>query len=510
MRLAILSDIHSNLQAWDAVYLDLRSSRVDRIICLGDVVGYGPNPAEVLQKVHAHADSIVLGNHDAVVCGKLDAELFNDTARHLIEWTMSALGANAIDFLRSLPLSLNDDLFRCAHAGFVNPGAFDYVIEPADALACWQAVPNQLLFMGHTHQPALFLLGQSGTPHLVEPQDFEIEPGKRYLVNVGSAGQPRDGDARASYCILDTSLNAVYWRRVPFDLDAYRQAVERAGIPAEASYFLSHDPRRGRPPLRELLDFAPPTSVEKRARDVVEVQELNTLKRRVKTWRIFAAVTLLIAAATAACAGYASWRTATRALVLSPPELHPIVASELPPESSLLPPPDRATPAGEAVPGWIVALGDRRSQSVSIADDGDSGRVIRLASANDKDEIAFTSPPIRVKPGMAFYPDALFRKSPDFRGVVAMTASLDRSGKDGQNTSSQFYVKEPNQARPDGWVRARQRFEIPAGGRAIQFSIRGRFTGTVDIKDLTLTCRQTSEATASRPSNADGQRSPER
>lgn len=490
MRFAVLSDIHSNLQAWEAVYLDLRSSRVDRIICLGDVVGYGPNPAEVLQRVHAHVDHLVLGNHDAVVCGKLDDELFNSTARALIAWTKSALGANAIRFLRSIPLSLKSELFRCAHANFVNPAAFDYVMEPADALASWNAVPNQILFLGHTHQPALYLLGQSGTPHTVAPQDFAIEPGKRYLVNVGSVGQPRDGDARANYCIYDTDLNSVFWRRIPFDLDAYRAAVEKAGIPVEGSYFLSHDPRGERPPLRELLDFAPPTTPEKQARDVIEVQELDTLKRRVRKWRMLAGILSCVAAVTVAGTGYAAWRAATRTLVMAPASPGIITATDWPPEANLLPVLDRTVPPGQPIPDWTITLGDRRSQSIAIVDGPDGERTLRFVSSAEAEDLSLSSPEIRVRPGMVFYPDALFRKSPGFRGTVAIAASLTREGKEGRVTSPQFYVKEPNTVRPDGWIRARQRFEIPAGGVSIRFTIRGRFMGTADIKGLTMTCRQ--------------------
>lgn len=487
MRFAILSDIHSNLQAWEAVFLDIRSYGIERIICLGDVVGYGPNPSEVLQRVHAAADHLVLGNHDAVICGKLDADLFNPAARRMIDWTRNAVGSNAAKFLGSFPLSIDAGVFRCAHSGFANPAAFDYVIEPADALRSWRTVRNQLLFIGHTHIPALFVLGQSGTPHMIEPQDFQLEPGKRYIVNTGSVGQPRDGDARASYCIYDAAQSAVFWRRVPFDLDAYRRALEGAGIPAETCAFLHHDPRLGRPPLRELLDFAPPTTADKQVRNVVEVQEISTLKRRVRTWRLVSAAFLCIAIATLSAAGAAAWCRATRSLILPDPDARPIESTAIPANETLLHIPGVPVPAGSAIPGWTVSLGNKRRQQAAVIEEAGGEHVLRLVSTSMDDDISISSPAIAVKPAMAFYPDALFRKSADFTGTVALAASLIRQGKGGQETSGQFYVKEPNQVRPDGWIRARQRFDIPAGGMVIQYYIRGRFTGTVEVKDISLT-----------------------
>ena len=129
MRFAIVSDLHSNLQAWNAVLLDIRSQKLDRIICLGDVVGYGPDPAEVLRSVHANVNHLVLGNHDAVVCGKMDETLFNESARQIIDWTRGQLNREARRFLGSLPLSLDAGLFRCAHGDFSEPGAFNHATE---------------------------------------------------------------------------------------------------------------------------------------------------------------------------------------------------------------------------------------------------------------------------------------------------------------------------------------------------------------------------------------------
>ena len=231
MRIAIVSDIHANLQAWNAALLDIRSSGVDHILCLGDIVGYGPNPAEVLESVHANVDYLVLGNHDAAACGKIDARLFNANAQQIIQWTRGRLTRSALRFLETLPLCLEGEFFRCTHGDFSAPGMYQYIAAAEDARASWGAVTEPLLFVGHTHQPALFLLGTSGIPRSVEPQDFALEEDKRFLVNVGSVGQPRDGDPRAAYAVFDAWANEIALRRVPYDHLLTERKIVAGGLP---------------------------------------------------------------------------------------------------------------------------------------------------------------------------------------------------------------------------------------------------------------------------------------
>lgn len=489
MRYAIVSDLHANLQAWNAVFMDLRSHGAERIVCLGDLVGYGPNPAEVLQAAHQHVDYFVLGNHDAVLCGKLDAALFNDTARHLIQWTRSQLGHNAIRFLGTLPLTLAGKGFRCTHGGFDNPAAFPYLLSPQDALASWRRVDDPLLFIGHTHEPALYLLGDSGTPHAVTPQDFELEPGKRYLVNVGSVGSPRDGDARASYCLYDTDQHAVYWRRVPFDLDAFRKAVAAAGIPDTPHHFLHHDPRQNRRPLREMLSFSPPTTPDQTARDVIDVQSITRLRKHVQAWQTGFVLLLVLTLLSTAAGGAALWRHRARALVLTATGFEPLDASRMPPHQNLIPLPNETTTRGDPIPGWQVHLGNRHRQSARVLHLPDGPLAVEMASGDKDDLLDLTAPPIAVTPGMVFRPDALFRKSTPFAGSIALVVTLTRQVDGREERIEQFYVKEPNQMKTDGWQRAREKFSIPSGGTAIQLHLRGRFTGTVLIKELSLTNR---------------------
>ncbi|MCL1856669.1 MAG: metallophosphoesterase family protein [Kiritimatiellaeota bacterium] len=298
MRYAIVSDIHGNLQAWNAALTDSAAMRADRIVCLGDCVGYGPEPAAVLASLHRHVHAFVLGNHDAVVCGKMSADVFNDAAQRLIAWTQKQLGASARDFLGTLPLELVGDGFRCTHGSFDNPAAFDYVTDAEEARRSLDATTEPLLFVGHSHIPALFVVGESGTVHALPPQDFTVEPGKRYLVNVGSVGSPRDGGALASYLLYDTATQSLFFRRIPFDLDAFRETVLMHGLSPDAIPLLHHDPRKRLVPVREALDFTPAQTPEQEARHVIRSASVeDALRRRVALWKWIAGIVVAVAMA---------------------------------------------------------------------------------------------------------------------------------------------------------------------------------------------------------------------
>lgn len=488
MQYAIISDIHANLQAWNAVLLDIRSLKADRIICLGDIVGYGPNPAEVLKSVHANVDHLALGNHDAVICGKIDASLFNESAREIILWTRNQLNNHAIKFLQTLPLTLDGGSFRCAHGEFSEPAAFNYVIDPEDAMPSWEAIDEQLLFIGHTHQSAIFLLGRSGTPRVVDAQDFVLEPGKRFLVNVGSVGQPRDGETRACYCIFDSDNCSVCWRRIPFDLDAYRDALDKAGVSAKPSYFLRHDPRVGTPPIRELLNFSPATTPDKAVKDAIEVQELEVLQRSVIKWKALFCVILCLGLGLGAVIGSAWWHHHNRAIDIIGAAIAPVTALTVPYDRNILSTPKAPVVAGRPIPGWKVHLGDKKKQSVSVGFYEHDATFV-LSSKTMKDEIRLSSAPVRVRPGMKLCLEILARKGSAFAGNIAVVIPLTRKSASGEEIVDQFIVKEPNQPRQSGWLLAKKTFEIPANAVSIKFQIRGKFSGNVMIKDISLSRR---------------------
>ncbi len=237
MRYALVSDIHANLQAWTAVENDLARVKPDQVICLGDIIGYGPNPVEVLERVYQRCDHFVMGNHDAAICGQFDPSDFNEEAREVILWTRRQLNDQAVSVLNETPYLLLAERFSCSHAEFELPERFDYIFEPAEAASSFAATEAPILFVGHTHVPCTMRRNADGTTSHLKPAAFNVLPGCRYLVNVGSVGDPRDGTTRASYVIFDDQTGAVEFRAVPFNVEAYRQALAASGLPTKPYLF---------------------------------------------------------------------------------------------------------------------------------------------------------------------------------------------------------------------------------------------------------------------------------
>ena len=231
MRYAIFSDVHANRQAWEAVLADIAQQGVDTLVCLGDVVGYGPKPLEVLAGVRAVTANFVLGNHDAAACGRLDPSIFNDRARVVIEWTREQLDNDALQFLGQVPLQMNGPDVYFVHAEVVRPGEFGYVEGVSSAKANLEAMVESLGFIGHTHLPLAYSMSKrGGAVTQLPPKDFQLERGQRYLVNVGSVGEPRTTDVRASYVIYDDATQTVFFRRIAFDVEAYKRDLQQAGL----------------------------------------------------------------------------------------------------------------------------------------------------------------------------------------------------------------------------------------------------------------------------------------
>ncbi len=388
MRYAIISDLHANRQAFRAVLSDIESAGADQILCLGDIVGYGPSPAEVLALAYRHVHHFVLGNHDAVIARTLDAGCFNDGARASIEWTARQLDAKARRFFADLPLVLQGENFRCVHGEFADPPAFNYLIADVDALASWATAPKEkVLFCGHTHVPGLFVIGESGCPHQLPPQDFCLEAGKRYIVNTGSVGQPRDGGTRASWVLFDSVTGGVFFRKTPFDVDGYRADLAAAGLPAPAG-FLDVAEKRRLPPLREQLDFRPLRRAADAPKPEYRIERLEAALRRAhrsaRRWRLTGFLALLLVMLAAAVV---TW-TAPRALRPPPPPpsvtyaaLEPLAESVAAvAERNLLEAPDGAgaVSAANRLRRWSVTVANPKTQRVEIreesAGDGADGK----------------------------------------------------------------------------------------------------------------------------------------
>ncbi len=239
MRYAIVSDIHANRPAWQAVLDDIAREGVDTICCLGDIVGYGPRPRAVLDSVLEHCENVVMGNHDAVIAGALSSDTFNFAAREAIEWTRERLGPEWREVFARLPLTLYGDGMMLTHAEPSDPGKFRYITKPEQARAALKAAKREVVFFGHTHESGVFTCGKSGkTVNKLPAADLVLEQGRRYLINPGSVGDPRcRSDLRASYCLYDSKTREVRFRRVEFDVEAYRRDFEASGL-RHKPYFL--------------------------------------------------------------------------------------------------------------------------------------------------------------------------------------------------------------------------------------------------------------------------------
>lgn len=229
MHYAILSDVHGNLEALEAVLASARRRGVEQIVCLGDVVGYGPQPTECLQLLLKANSTIVAGNHDFAVADRIDIANFNVYAREATLWTRQQLGDDELRVLSELPLVAEFDGFTAVHGTLHTPELFDYVQTSYDAHLSMQEMQQPLCFIGHSHVPITFVQDETISYHL-EPTTT-VEPHTKTIVNVGSVGQPRDFDARACYAIYDGDRHRVERVRVPYDIDSVIAKIRRAGLP---------------------------------------------------------------------------------------------------------------------------------------------------------------------------------------------------------------------------------------------------------------------------------------
>ncbi|HEY0789693.1 MAG TPA: metallophosphoesterase family protein [Chthoniobacterales bacterium] len=232
MRFAIFGDIHANLEAFLTVLADAREQLCDRFICLGDVVGYNANPKECLELVRELNCSVVVrGNHDEYVSSSTPLAQFNPLAQAAIQWTREQLSPEAKRWLQALPLVQASDAITLVHATLDDPGGWGYVLNQLDAAASFTEQTTPLCFFGHTHLPRLYVHDHAVAGYTW--QEVRLEPAKQYFINVGSVGQPRDGDPRAAYAVYDRDQRSVQLRRLPYDFAATQAKILAAGLPSK-------------------------------------------------------------------------------------------------------------------------------------------------------------------------------------------------------------------------------------------------------------------------------------
>ena len=233
MRIAVLSDIHANLPALDAVLED--AGAVDAIWHLGDVVGYGPDPDGVVERLRAAGAIGVRGNHDAAACGGMEIDWFNPDARRAMEWTRTAIAPATLAWLQAQPERRTEDGNDLVHGSPREP-LWEYITSAGVARANLALLDARIGLHGHTHIPVAWV-DEGGRVEMVRPRPGSTLDlrGRHVLVNPGSVGQPRDGDPHASYAILDAGAGTVTWQRVAYDIAAVQGAMRAAGLPASLS-----------------------------------------------------------------------------------------------------------------------------------------------------------------------------------------------------------------------------------------------------------------------------------
>ncbi len=232
MRVGIISDIHSNIEALTEVVRALEKLGLDHVICLGDVVGYGASVNECCDLVRRTAEVTLLGNHDAAVAGRMDYSFYYDAARHALDWTASRIEPHHLAWLQSLPYTHRIGDIGFSHGSPVLAENYDYVFATEQAR---ELIPHfgdlaEVTFIGHSHLCKAFALHAAGDVNDVGAKRFGLRRGYKYIASVGSVGQPRDYDNRACFVVYDSEARTVEYHRVPYDIEASAQKIFDADL----------------------------------------------------------------------------------------------------------------------------------------------------------------------------------------------------------------------------------------------------------------------------------------
>ncbi|MFO7675755.1 MAG: metallophosphoesterase family protein [bacterium] len=231
MKLGIFSDVHANLEALSRVVETLRDRGATQFFCAGDIVGYGPDPAACIDVVRGLRATVVAGNHDWGAVGRHPAGAFNERARAALAWTIRQLGEAELACLDSLALVEKADPVHLVHASPAAPAGWEYIVSAGECEEAIDSFALPLCIIGHSHHP-FAVERRDGATRVLPVEGFTVRPGGRYLVNVGSVGQPRDGDPRACCALYDTARREFSLFRVAYDIPAVQARIRQAGLPA--------------------------------------------------------------------------------------------------------------------------------------------------------------------------------------------------------------------------------------------------------------------------------------
>jgi len=233
LKCAILSDIHGNLEAFKAVLDYLTKEDIGKMAFLGDIVGYGASPNECIDLLKGRADVAVAGNHDFGTVELTDTFSFNSVARTAIEWTRTRLSDTSSIFLSRLPLTSVLDGITFVHSTPYRPKDWDYLFLWSDVIRNFDFYKTQICFIGHSHTPAIFIKDNEGRIYSSKSLAIRLEERSRYIINVGSVGQPRDGIPDAAFGVLDTKEMIFTIKRVSYDIETAQKKIIKAGLPEQ-------------------------------------------------------------------------------------------------------------------------------------------------------------------------------------------------------------------------------------------------------------------------------------
>ncbi|MCM8799227.1 MAG: metallophosphatase family protein [Candidatus Omnitrophica bacterium] len=231
MRYGIFSDIHSNLEALEAVIKAYRRESIDIYLCVGDIVGYAADPSNCIQLVKKISSVVIAGNHDWAAVDLFPIDYFNPVAKRAIIWTKTKLSEEEKRYLGSLSLTYRNDNLSLVHGTLDSPQDFKYMDEVFDAEESFKILENNICFIGHSHISGVFVKDDQNKVYYYEPTHLKLSKNYQYIVNVGSVGQPRDGNPFACYSVFDTEKKEVWIKRVDYDIKSSYKKIIEAGLP---------------------------------------------------------------------------------------------------------------------------------------------------------------------------------------------------------------------------------------------------------------------------------------
>lgn len=231
MRYGFFSDVHANLEALKVVEADFKKEKLDKIFFLGDAVGYGPNPNECTSIINEIAEIRLMGNHDYAALGLIETNLFNPYAQKSMEWTKSVLNEKSLNTLSDFPIDHRFDGLYLVHSTPKEPQEWNYIFDLDEAEENFNFFNKQVCLIGHSHYPAIIKKYKDKHCFLHDDSWVQLEEGFRYIVNIGSVGQPRDGSNKACYLIFDTEEKRATLKRLPYDYKKTQAKMEKRGLP---------------------------------------------------------------------------------------------------------------------------------------------------------------------------------------------------------------------------------------------------------------------------------------